>query len=204
MIAIVDYGLGNIQAFINIYKQLDLPAFPARSVSEILMAERIILPGVGSFDSAMKCLNKSGMRDVLDDIVKEDKMPVLGVCVGLQMMLETSEEGSESGLGWFKGNVRRLKTSHRSCEIRLPHMGWNSIEPVGSKKLFDSVDHEHGFYFLHSYCVEPDDETTILGLARYGDSFVCALRKNRVYGVQFHPEKSHKNGVRLLENFATT
>jgi glutamine amidotransferase len=203
MIAIVDYGLGNVQAFLNIYKQLNIPAFAAKNPCEVLRADHIIIPGVGSFDSAVQSLNKSGMRDVLDDIAINDKKPVLGVCVGLQMMLEKSEEGSESGLGWFKGNVRKLSGNIEGRKISLPHMGWNSIEAVESQDLFRAIDNRNGFYFLHSYFVKPDDRNRILALAEYGETFACALRRNRIYGVQFHPEKSHKNGVQVLKNFAT-
>jgi glutamine amidotransferase len=202
MIAIVDYGLGNLAAFLGVYKRLGIPASVARTSSDILAAERLILPGVGAFDHAMQLLNASGMRDALEERVRGDGIPVLGVCVGMQMLAASSEEGSEAGLGWVGGAVRNLGAISRNDSLPLPHMGWNDVRPSEEKTLFRGFDEVPQFYFLHSFAFETTDAADSLAVAEYGVEFTCAVNRKNVFGVQFHPEKSHHFGSKLLKNFA--
>ena len=202
MIAIVDYGLGNVRAFANIYKRLNISATLASTVESLAQADRIILPGVGSFDWAMQCLECAGLRKVLDQQVLGRKVPVLGVCVGMQMMARTSEEGSEAGLGWIDAEVRRFVFAPDNHRLMLPHMGWNDIESVQPSALLNGLDTGSRFYFLHSYYFAPDMEADVIATADYGRTFACGVQAGNCYGVQFHPEKSHGWGVQLLKNFA--
>lgn len=198
MIAIVDYGLGNIPAYMDIYKSLGLSAMPAKSPQDLLSAKKIILPGVGSFDWAVSLLNRSGMRETLDLLVLEKKIPVLGVCVGMQIMCDSSEEGSESGLSWLAGSVKKLKTSGKHP---LPHMGWNKVVSIGDNLLFEDLPSDW-FYFLHSFSVNMANQEATSAKATYCDEFTCAINCENIFATQFHPEKSHAAGVKLLRNFA--
>ena len=201
MITIVNYGLGNIQAFVNIYKRLNIPVTVASTASQLAGADKIILPGVGAFDWAMMCLNESGMREILDERVILHKRPVLGVCVGMQMMAQRSEEGRQPGLGWIEAEVRRFDDSGFEQKTHLPHMGWNDACPAGTECLFRTMTRSR-FYFLHSYYIVPTDPDTVLAMTDYGGSFASAVRLENIYGTQFHPEKSHQSGIQLLKNFA--
>jgi glutamine amidotransferase len=202
MLTIIDYGLGNISAFKNVYERLNIPIKIAQYPKEVESATKLIIPGVGSFDYAMSQLNKSGMRNILDKRVLEDKIPVIGICVGMQILSNTSEEGKEPGLGWINGRVRKFNPSLIPYKSRLPHMGWNTIWPKDGEILFKGVDSQSRFYFLHSYFVECDFDSNVICKTHYGISFASAVNKCNVYGIQFHPEKSHNNGIRLLKNFA--
>ena len=202
MIKIVDYGLGNIQAFLNVYKSHNIPASIAKTASELESATRIILPGVGSFDHAMQLLDESGMRDTLNDFVLSRRIPILGICVGMQMLARCSEEGTSEGLGWIPGVVRKLKNNNDHELLRLPHMGWNSVEQVMSHRLFAGLNDNSHFYFLHSYYFECDNHNSTLAKANYGSHFACVVNNENIFGVQFHPEKSHHSGALLLKNFA--
>lgn len=201
MIGIVDYGLGNVQAFASIYRRLGIPAIAAREADDLARADRIILPGVGAFDWAMQRLDASGLRATLERRVCEDRVPVLGVCVGMQMMARSSDEGDEAGLGWIAATVRRFDTSRFNQRTHLPHMGWNDVMPAATDSLFRDIA-DPTYYFLHSYYFAPDDPATELASATYGARFTAAVRRDNVFGTQFHPEKSHDWGVRLLRNFA--
>jgi glutamine amidotransferase len=196
MITIVDYGLGNVLAFANSYKRLGISTAIARTPADLEQATKVILPGVGSFDHAMGLLNRSGMKDALVERATSARVPVLGVCVGMQLLGRSSEEGREPGLGWIDGDVRRLDSAH------LPHMGWNDVAPVERGGLFAGLESEARFYFLHSYYFSTDRRGDVLASAEYGVEFACAVRSGNIFGVQFHPEKSHRFGMRLLQNFA--
>ncbi len=201
MITLVNYGLGNIQAFANIYKRLNIPFEVAQTSEELAGAQKIILPGVGAFDWAMSRLEESGMRACLDELVLNRKRPVLGICVGMQMMARCSEEGELPGLGWIDAEVRRFDESAFCQKTRLPHMGWNDVSPVETKSLFNSIDSPQ-FYFLHSYYFAPSNSVDVLATTDYNGSFTSAVQVGHMFGVQFHPEKSHQWGVQLLKNFA--
>lgn len=200
MITLVDYGLGNIQAFANIYKSLGIACSIARDAEELSRASRLILPGVGAFDWAMQRLEASGLRPVLDDLVLSQQVPVLGICVGLQMMANRSEEGQLPGLGWIPGEVKRFDESLLSSKTSVPHMGWNDVV-AEAHPLFVEIS-DPRFYFLHSYYFLPASKGQVLAMAEYGEHFAAAVCREHVIGVQFHPEKSHHWGIQLLQNFA--
>ena len=205
MITIVDYGLGNVRAFTNVFKRLNVPSRIARTAAELEGASRIILPGVGAFDHAMERLDDSGLRPPLEALVQERQVPVLGVCVGMQMLANSSEEGQRAGLGWIGGRVRHFRSQSACADLAMPHMGWNDVRPVGEAgagDLFAGLEQEARFYFLHSFYFECEDPSNVAARASYGVDFACAVRRGHVHGVQFHPEKSHHWGERLLENFA--
>ena len=201
MIALVDYGLGNIQAFANIYRRLGIETWAARSPEDLSRASKIILPGVGAFDWAMTRLQDSGLRAALDGAVLGEKKPVLGICVGMQMMARSSEEGVLPGLGWIDATVVKFDTRLLKGRTHLPQMGWNDAAPLHLDTLFAGIDAPR-YYFLHSYYMKPDREENILATSHYGLEFTSAVRAGNVYGTQFHPEKSHEWGIRLLKNFA--
>jgi glutamine amidotransferase len=202
MIAIIDYGLGNVRAFANVYNKLNIPFLIVKQALDLKSAKKVILPGVGAFDHAMLRFEKSGMRPFLDEIVLHRNIPVLGVCVGMQMLARSSEEGSQPGLGWIDGEVKRFVPSSLKDSMRVPHMGWNTIKPVQSNDLLSGIDHDARFYFLHSYYFLSHRSEDIIAVTDYYGEFTCAVNSGNVYGVQFHPEKSHQWGIRLLENFA--
>jgi len=201
MITLLNYGLGNIQAFHHIYTRLNLPVQIAATPEDLARAEKIILPGVGSFDWAMTRLNESGLRELLDELVLERHVPVLGICVGMQMMAKGSEEGILPGLGWINAQVKRFDESASVHKTHLPHMGWNDVAPVIDSALFAGMTAPR-FYFLHSYYFLPGHSSQILATTEYGSAFTSAASSGHIYGVQFHPEKSHGWGVQLLKNFA--
>lgn len=202
MIKIIDYGLGNIQAFVNVYRRLHIPVGIAKAASDFSDADRLILPGVGAFDHAIHKLNDSGMRDALENAVQVEKKPVLGICVGMQMLADSSDEGVMPGLGWIPGKVRSFESQSESQKLPLPHMGWNDINPTPNCPLFKTIENDARFYFLHSYYFENKKEENVAAKAGYGLHFSCAVRSDHIFGVQFHPEKSHRFGVTLLKNFA--
>lgn len=202
MIAIVDYGLGNIGAFVNVYNKANIKAVVAKTADELKGASKLVLPGVGHFDHAMELLQRSGMRDTLDRLVLDDKVPVIGICVGMQILARTSEEGTLPGLGWIDADVKAFKSWEAASNMPLPHMGWNDVRLSSSSALFTGLETDARFYFLHSYYVSCDRQDDILATCDYGAEFSCAVGCANVYGVQFHPEKSHSFGNRLLKNFA--
>lgn len=203
MITIVDYGLGNIGAFANVYKRMNVPVTVATTAAELEPAQRVILPGVGAFDHAMDLLDASGMRDTLTDLVQVRKKPVVGVCVGMQILAGGSDEGSREGLGWIPGRVRHFTHATLSRDLPLPHMGWNDVRPNAGQPLFQGLHNDARFYFLHSYYFECEEPTDVAATAGYGLEFGCAVRRDNVFGVQFHPEKSHHFGATVLKNFAS-
>jgi glutamine amidotransferase len=202
VIGIIDYGLGNVLAFQNVYKRVNVPAEIVRSPEELIGKSHLILPGVGAFDHAMSLFDASGMRSAVDAMVRKRAVPVLGVCVGMQIMADESEEGSRTGLGWIPGRVRKFETDGAPGSLRLPHMGWNDVRPIRDSALFDELRSDAMFYFLHSYRFVPMLTESVIATACYGDEFACAVRQDNVFGVQFHPEKSHHFGAQLLTAFA--
>lgn len=198
-VTLVNYGLGNIRAFANIYHMLNIDVSIACSPQDICDAKRLVLPGVGAFDWAMSRLTESGLREALDHQVLQNGVPVLGVCVGMQMMADQSEEGRSPGLGWIPGNVEKFRRFEKGAPT--PHMGWNDVAPRFEGGIFQDIEHPR-YYFLHSYCFKPKADEDVLAMSNYGGAFVAAVRRRNVIGTQFHPEKSHHWGVRLLRNFA--
>lgn len=202
MITIIDYGVGNINAFVNVYKRVNVQTKIAKTAADLEDAQKIILPGVGHFDHAMSELIKSGMRKKLDELVLVKKVPVIGICVGMQMMGNSSEEGKQEGLKWIDASIKKFDESKIQQVTRLPHMGWNDVQPVISNPLFAGLEKDALFYFLHSYYFECNNMADILATSEYGGQFTCAAHHDNVYGIQFHPEKSHFYGEALLHNFA--
>lgn len=202
MITIIDYGLGNVLAFVNVYNRMNVPVTVAKSADDLRNASRLILPGVGSFDHAIRQLDQSGMRQLVEQLVIRDKLPVLGICVGMQMLAKSSDEGKLPGLGWIDGTVKKFDLSAMSPDTNLPHMGWNDVTPVAEGGLFKGIDKDSRFYFLHSFYFECHQQSNILAVSDYSGNFSCAVRQDNVFGVQFHPEKSHHFGNQLLKNFS--
>lgn len=203
MIRVVDYGVGNIQAFMTMFKRLGIPAERARTPEQIAGSTRLILPGVGAFDHAMQLLNDSGLRQLLESLVLEQGVPVLGICVGMQMLAGSSEEGSLPGLNWVPGKVRSFAGTPASSSLPMPHMGWNDLRiRPGHEGLFRDLEADPRFYFLHSYYFECEDDSHVAATASYGLDFHCVVSRGNVHGVQCHPEKSHHFGAQLLKNFA--
>jgi glutamine amidotransferase len=202
MITLIDYGVGNIFAFQNVYKRLNIPTKIAKTQEDLLDAKKLILPGVGSFDYAMEQLNASGMRAKLDELVLEKKIPVIGICVGMQMMGNRSDEGKLEGLKWIDSEILKFDESLIQQRTKLPHMGWNDVAPVNNHPLFIGLEKEAIFYFLHSFYFRCKNETESIAVSNYGISFSSAVHRENIYGIQFHPEKSHQYGEKLLHNFA--
>jgi glutamine amidotransferase len=202
MITIIDYGLGNIRAFRNVYERLNIKTKLATTAYDVKDATKIILPGVGSFDHAMTLLNNSGMRDELDKQVLENKVPVIGICLGMQIMAKSSDEGKLPGLGWFDAEVKLFDAKNLTFKTQYPHMGWNTMKPVKESPVLTNLNEGSRFYFLHSYYVICNNQEDILTETTYGITYASAINKNNIYGIQYHPEKSHSNGVQLLKNFA--
>jgi glutamine amidotransferase len=202
MITLIDYGVGNIFAFQNVYKRLNIPTKLAKTKEELTDAKKLILPGVGSFDYAMAQLNASGMREKLDELVLEKQVPVIGICVGMQMMGNRSDEGKLEGLKWIDSEILKFDENLIQQRTKLPHMGWNDVAPVNNHPLFIGLEKEAIFYFLHSFYFKCKNETESIAISNYGLSFSSAVHKKNIYGIQFHPEKSHQYGEKLLYNFA--
>lgn len=198
MIAIIDYGLGNLHAFSNIYRRLDIRHKLVKDPADLEYATHIILPGVGSFDYAMKLLELKGFDEALDKQVLSEAKPILGVCVGMQVMAQASEEGIRSGFGWFDEKVQHF--GNRDSNLYTPHMGWNEVGHSGDCALLDGIESGSEFYFLHSYFF-PESRHSV-GLSEYHTKFSSIMVRDNIFGIQCHPEKSHSSGYKLLENFA--
>lgn len=202
MITIIDYGSGNIKAIANIYEKLKVPYTIASIPDQVIGAKKIFLPGVGAFDETITKLDSTGFRKVLDKEVLENKVPIMGICVGMQILADSSEEGICKGLGYIKGKVKKIDANLILQKPKLPHLGWNSIEVLKNNELLKDIDPVFGFYFLHTYYFECEEQNNILATTNYGATFASAVYRENVFGIQFHPEKSHHNGVKLLHNFA--
>jgi glutamine amidotransferase len=202
MICIVDYGVGNIQAFLNLFKRLGVDARRADTPDALSGASRLVLPGVGHFDHAMQRLNDSGMRPKLEELVLGAQVPVLGVCVGMQILARGSDEGTLPGLNWVPGRVRAFAGQPQSSILPMPHMGWNELQPHAHSKLFSKgFGCGAQFYFLHSYFFDAEDKLDVAATASYGLDFDAVVSRGHIHGVQCHPEKSHHWGEQLLKNF---
>jgi len=203
MIHVVDYGVGNIQAFMTSFKSMGIAATRAKSAEQLEGATRLILPGVGAFDHAMQMLNNSGMRSKLESLVLEQMVPVLGVCVGMQMLASGSEDGALPGLNWIPGRVCAFSSASQSASLPMPHMGWNDLQFRRDAGLFKhGFNDDAQFYFLHSYFFNASDRSHVIATAHYGFDFDAVVSSGHIYGVQCHPEKSHRWGAHLLQNFS--
>jgi glutamine amidotransferase len=200
MITIVDYGMGNLGAVQNMLRYIGVPARISGEPDVVARASRILLPGVGAFDAAMQRINASGLRSVLEHKARVDRVPVLGICLGMQLLTRGSEEGSEPGLGWIAADTRRFPALP---SLKVPHMGWNLVLPTRDHSLTAELPPEPRFYFVHSYCVQVDDPSHCLLRSRHGIDFDAAIGHDNIVGAQFHPEKSHRFGMKLLANFAS-
>jgi glutamine amidotransferase len=198
MIAILDFGMGNIQSIKNMFKKAGIESVITSNIDEIKKADKYLLPGVGSFDYGITSLKKSLFFSTLEKEVLENKKPILGICLGMQLLTNSSEEGNEKGLGWIDAKTVKFNLENKSLSV--PHMGWNKVIAVHQNDIFKNLS-ENRFYFVHSYHVVCNNEENILGTSFYGNEFICSIHKDNIYGVQFHPEKSHKFGMQLLKNF---
>lgn len=201
VIVVVDFGLGNLGSISNMFRKIGATATISSSAEDIRHADKIVLPGVGAFDTAMACLDSLGLVSVLNKKVLQDKTPVLGICLGMQLFGKKSEEGRLPGLGWIDAESVKITLDNEETRLKLPHMGWNTVSVVKKRPLFEDFMGEARFYFVHSYHLLVDNPDYVVAKSCYGMELVAAVQKENIFGVQFHPEKSHRFGMRLLENF---
>ena len=200
MINILDYGMGNIGSLVNMFGQLGEDIEVVSNNADVLKASKLVLPGVGSFKAAMQRINEMpGLREALDVKALKHQIPILGVCLGMQLLTESSQEGPADGLGWIPGTTKKFE---KIDEIKIPHMGWNEVSVVQQNKFTESINDESKFYFVHSYYVEVQNRRNSLLTTNHGTRFDSAICRENIFGVQFHPEKSHKHGLKLLGSFA--
>jgi glutamine amidotransferase len=200
MIVIINYGLGNLGSIKNMFKKIGVESIITSDHKLISKADKLVLPGVGNFGKGMYELEKSGLRELLDTLVLKNKIPILGICLGMQLMTNESEESESKGLGWIPSKT--LKFDFDSVSMKVPHMGWNTVEVSNENKLINKSNEEIRYYFVHSYYVKVSEEKDSIAKTKYGISFDSAFSRDNIYGVQFHPEKSHKFGMNLLRNFS--
>ena len=200
MIHIVDYGMGNLGSISNMIKHIGFQSKVISGVKEIGNAEKLILPGVGSFDNGMANIRKLGIKTILDKMALEEKIPILGICLGMQLMTKKSEEGTAVGLGWI--DAATIKFDHNGKKIKVPHMGWNNVNIKSTNPLVKNMYSERRFYFVHSYYVKCNDSRNVIGKTEYGVDFASIICKENIFGCQFHPEKSHRFGMKIFQNFA--
>jgi len=201
LISVVDYGVANLASMLNMLRKVGVDAERVGTPEDLESATKIVLPGIGAFDQGIATLEERGLLDPLRRKVRDEGVPILGVCLGMQMLGQGSEEGHAAGLGLIDATCRRFRPPEGAA-LKVPHMGWNTVLPRRSSPLLDGLDEQSRFYFVHSYhvvCREPADE---LACSRYGNAFTSIVAHGNIYGVQFHPEKSHRFGMALLRNFA--
>lgn len=199
MIVIVDYGMGNVGSIKKMIEFVGGEAIISSKKEDIMNATKLILPGVGSFDHGMKNLNQNNIIRILNEKVIKNKTPILGICLGMQLMAKESEEGTEKGLGWIKAKV--IKFEINNSKLKIPHMGWNYIQIQKENDILKNIPQNPRYYFVHSYHMKCDEEKDILTKTKYDIEFTSSIQKNNIYGMQFHPEKSHKFGMKIIENF---
>ena len=200
-VIIIDYGMGNLRSVQKAFERINVSSTISTDANDIINAQKIVLPGVGNFEKGIKNLKEKGLIDALNEAVIKRSVPVLGICLGMQLMTDFSEEGNVNGLGWIKAET--IKFDFKANELKIPHMGWNNIKILNEDGLFKEINEDHFFYFVHSYYVTCKNNEDILSTTEYGDSFVSAFKKNNIYGCQFHPEKSHDAGINVIKNFAS-
>lgn len=204
MITIIDYGAGNLTSISNMLKRIGEESEITNSVERIGAATKLILPGVGSFDFGINQLRNAPYFDVLCNKVQEEKVPLLGVCLGMQLLAEGSEEGTTPGLGWIQGTVKKFDAEKvKQAGLKVPHMGWTDIHIQKPSKILQGLPTDAHFYFVHSYYFSPVNASDILLTSNYGYEFTSGVERDNIVAVQFHPEKSHKFGMQLYRNFAS-
>lgn len=202
LVVVLDYGMGNVGSILNMLKKIGTPARAASQPDDLQGATRLILPGVGSFDAAMENLEKSGLNNAIEERVMEAGVPILGICLGMQLLARSSEEGVRRGLGWIAADCIRFRFAAPSMSFKVPHMGWNTVNVLRPGVLFSEDPGEQRFYFVHSYHVRCDHAEDVIAEAHHGVTFHAAVGHGHIFGVQFHPEKSHRFGLELLKRFA--
>lgn len=202
MIVIIDYGAGNVASIRNMLRKAGFSATISGNPQDVLRAAKLILPGVGHFDHGMQVLHERGLVRALEQRVQHDGIPILGICLGAQLFARGSEEGTRKGLGWLSADVRRFDTKRLSTDLRIPHMGWAEVTTTRAHPLLQDLPEQPRFYFVHSYHLHCDDPSDELIQAVHGYPFTAGVAHRNLWGVQFHPEKSHRYGLKLLENFA--
>ncbi|MBN1152476.1 MAG: imidazole glycerol phosphate synthase subunit HisH [Dehalococcoidia bacterium] len=200
MIVVVDAGLGNIRSVVNKLTRLGVEVVASSSAVDIKRASSLVLPGVGAFDRGMTSLKRLGLDSVLRQRVVEEGVPILGICLGMQLFSKRSDEGTERGLGWIEAETCRLMPPGDSG-LRVPHMGWNTVRQTGRGRLLEGIADDAEFYFVHSYYAHPSNEEHVAGVTSYGHEFASVIECRNVFATQFHPEKSHESGVMVLRNF---
>lgn len=201
MLCIIDYGSGNVAAIANICDRERIPYIITDDLNQFETATHFLLPGVGAFDPTIIKLKESGILSALETEVMAKGKPIMGICVGMHLLANGSDEGDQPGLGWIPGHVTLIDTSKLNKPPHLPHMGWNSIAGDATDPLLQGIDMDHGFYFLHSFYYDAANPGDVVATSTYGSILPCIVRKDHVVGAQFHPEKSHSNGIRLIKNF---
>lgn len=201
MIVIIDYNMGNLGSILNMLKRIGVPAKVSSGSDDVMSATKLILPGVGAFDNGMQKLGQENLVPLLQEKVLIHKTPVLGICLGMQLLTRSSEEGSLPGLGWIDAHTVRFKFGPEQPGLKVPHMGWNTVAFRPGSVFVHDYEEEPRFYFVHSYHVVCNRKEDAAGTTFYGYEFASAVQKNNIFGVQFHPEKSHKFGMQLLKNF---
>ena len=203
MIVVIDYGMGNLGSIANMLKKVGASALVSGRREDVEGADKLVLPGVGAFDNGMRNIRERGLLEALHEKVIRRRTPILGICLGMQLLTRSSEEGQSQGLGWLDAETIRFAFPPDSRPpLKIPHMGWNTVQPISSDTLFAGMPQQPRFYFVHSYHVVCRQAEDVLARAQYGFQFCAALRAGHIFGVQFHPEKSHKFGMQLLRNFA--
>ena len=200
MIQIIDYGLGNTGSIFNMLKKIGVESEIVDNPIKLNDGSKYILPGVGSFDNGMKLLKNNNWIEKLNELIILKKNPILGICLGMQLMTKSSEEGIIPGLSWIDADVKKF--SFKDNNLKIPHMGWNNINPIKNNKNFYKLNNQSRFYHVHSYYVLLNDSSNEIALTNYSKEFTSSFQKDNIFGVQFHPEKSHKYGMQLLSNFS--
>ncbi len=198
MIGVVNTNFGNFNSIRNIYLDLGIKCIPILDSGDLSKISKIIIPGIGNFDNVITQLNSNDLFYPINKLVMDEKMPILGICIGMHIFYEASEEGELNGFGWIEGKAKKFKNNN----LKYPHMGWNNIYKVNESNLFKNIDNKSYFYFLHSFRNDDEMNKFTTSSTFYGETFTSSIKYKNIYGVQFHPEKSHSNGVKILSNFA--
>lgn len=201
MIVIIDYGMGNLRSILFKLQKINIEAMVSSSPSEIERADKLILPGVGHFAKGMENIRKYGLLDILNKKVLVDKTPVMGICLGVQLFTKFSQEGDCEGLGWVDAETIKFRFSEKNS-LPIPHIGWNHVRIKQKSVFWPEIPEDKRFYFVHSYYIKCNNDKDVLGISEYGHEFVSVLQKENIFGTQFHPEKSHRDGFELVKHFA--